>query len=485
MKKIIYLLLALMLAATLSIALVSCDTPDDVIDAAVADATVELNADIVALEEKIAALNAKISELEDKSIPLRSGNDSLKGENEDLENESGEKETAAKALESELEAMRGEKDKLLTELDSAKLEICARGIHFYDGESEISYNWSGPDSAEVTFSCKECSLKAYRLATEIGSDENGNTVARFGVDVPDYTLYPPVINEMTFNSDSPSYNAKYNTFVITNDESLVITVKGENLDTLNVFGENYSFCFSTPNQTQFYVMDYMYEHDFIDYVDSKTIVITIDKSFEQYVRYYGPIALGYIYDHQKGEWVENGSVTVNLDFDLIEWVTVNDHSELAAALENNRKIRLGADIVAEEGLAAFQITRIDLAGHSLSATADGTTNALNIYAFVTILDSVGGGTIYGTLNVSRGSLTLIGNIQVVGNAGIDVTLQHTLHLSDYTGGELALYVHEAAMGINVPDGYTMYNESGDLVANLDEAKVAGRVYVRPTGNSSP
>ena len=53
-----------------------------------------------------------------------------------------------------------------------------------------------------------------------------------GVILVELIASPSTIKEVTFNSDSPAYDAETNTFTITKDHPLVVTVKGENLKTL-------------------------------------------------------------------------------------------------------------------------------------------------------------------------------------------------------------------------------------------------------------
>lgn len=464
MKKTFLLTFAtLLLCVCMVLVLTACGgfTQDD-IDNAVNDATASLGDKIGSLEGQIAELNAQIETIND--------------EKDTLEADKAKLETDKAALTAEL----------------AKKEIklaCLKGEHVWDGESEIEYIWSGDLSkCTVVFDCAHCDEKGSAESVSTNVDEDGTLVAEFDGGFPSGIYVAPFVTGVTFNTDSEGYNEDTNTFLVSEENSFVITFTGENFDMLN---EDKDFAVGIKLGDNWGFFDEIYDPVY------DGVSITIEKDKITYIWDYdftSRVLNGYginqvdgfiLCDSNTLEMFIPSMVEVNLmilqpDTPTDEWVTVTTAEELRAAVSAGGKIRFGADIESEIGYDLHNDTIIDLAGYDLKVTGDYQCTFWS-YANFEVTDTVGGSILYNLVSVNGGTLKFSGAIQfeyseyAINGSGI-------LDLSEYTGDELYIYA-EYFGGLILPDGYALYDGDGELIPDLDVANIV-YVYVRPNGGSA-
>ena len=438
---------AILLAFALLFSFAGCISQED-IDNAVNEATTPLNDKISSLEGQIAELQGKL--------------DALEGENEDLEAELAKKE----------------------------IELaCAKGEHVWDGESEVEYSWSDDmTKCTVLYDCINCEEQGSSESVNVTEDEDGVFVADFEGEFPSHTYLAPIITGVAFNTDSEGYDEDTNTFLVSEENSFILTFTGKNFDNIN---EEKDFAVCVSIEDRWYLFDKIYTPVY------EGASITIEKDIITYVWDYDFtvwVLNGYdvnsingfiLCDSNTLEMIIHSMVEVNLAIQqpADEWVTVTTAEELAAALQNGGKIRLAADIESEEGFRVWSDVIIDLAGYDLTVTVESQSSFL-VSANCGILDSVGGSEINRNITVNSGSVKVIGDITLADNMMIKAFSGSLIDLSDYTGNELYLYVSSGAGGVILPDGYSVYGEyDGSPIPDYAPGNGVSYVYVRPDGGA--
>ncbi len=492
MKRIVQSLVIL-IAMLLTVSLASCGTIDKKINEATAslnDEISRLEAEISVLDGEIAELNGQIDALEGENAELGTGRAELEAEKATLEKEKAALEAEKSALEKEkatLEAekvtLEGEKAALSDRLDQINSEIrCASGTHFYDGESEIKYNWSADQSFCVAeFTCSTCGELA-SLSTYDVTGEDDRITAYFNDNVPSTVYYLPTFTGVYFNSDSEGYDEATNTFTITEDVPFILTFTGKNL--LNMVEASERIVYAYVDGGMFAVEYFMNPQKNLLSITDTSVTLTIDASYSFVHSCFNGFV---IYDLATGRTYENTNITVNvqrepLPVDSEGYTLVSDENELVGALQNAEKIRLTADIESQHGFQIYMEVLIDLAGYDVIVT-DENRKAFEVFnKYLELRDSVGGSSLTNGIAILEAARVKLGDAITVGDQGI--ILYGDLDLSDYSGEELIIYLYSHDTELLIPDGYAMYNMHGELLPDFLDALMEGLAFVRPTEQGS-
>lgn len=477
MKKLIYILLVLALTAVIALSLASCSSKET--DAAVADARAELDAEISTLNSRLDTLNQRLEELQDDEAALKS-------ERETLEGNAASNEAALTALEGAIAELKAEKAELEGELagladalehDSA--ELCARGIHLHAPGSEIVYEWESDRSCYAFFDCSICKEVAYRRNIGLSADALGNFTAEFGGNIPSATIVAPVITSITFNSDSPAYDAESGIFTISASEPLIFTIRGENLQTIKDNPRVYSFCFESYRHSAWTELYKMHESEYVIYKEDGSIDVIFPSSLKDPILdSHLSVSGGAIYDTLKRDLIAQSTVKISFaDPEDVSWTTVTTSDELFSALPKGGYVRLGCDIQLTEIIFSSKEFTLDLAGYTITAVSS--TSFSISPERCEIRDSVGGGRIIGPILMHSGTIKFRGNFTVESEYPFALKVSGTIDLIDYTGDNLNMYIDASTVDLYVPHGYYLLaTYSNQRVEGLEAAKEKNYVTLR-------
>ena len=461
MKKLINSI-AFLICVLLMLSLASCGKADKKID----EATAPLNEKITSLNGQIADLNSEITDLEAQLNALKGQKETLAGDKATLEKENADLEEKIDAAETKLR--------------------CESGIHFYDGESEIDYLWR-EDYLEcgAHFTCEVCDTQASLTTENITAEEEGIFVAYFDDYVPSATLKIPVFTGAYINTDSEGYDADANTFTITEESPLVITFTGKNLLEIAPGNEHLIACLY---QDVWYIMDYVVDTDLADVsLTDTSLTVTVSLAAMNTYLESGEFGGFVIFDESPTEEYVDTRIFVTVkseetSIDPDTYTLVSNEEELREAISIGGQIKLTADIESVEGYELINDVIIDLAGYDITVTGTD-QHAFWSLRNCEIKDSVGGSKIKNSISVNGGTLKISGAI-VLETKIHDIIVATTLDLSEYTGGELFLFVGSNVIGVTISEGYAFYSEMGELIT--DENMLKGmNVYVRPLQGTDP
>lgn len=117
---------------------------------------------------------------------------------------------------------------------------------------------------------------------------------------------------------------------------------------------------------------------------------------------------------------------------------------------------------------------IDLAGFDFTLS-DATQPSFWDDGEAEIVDSVGGSVITGTISMSGGSLKLGGNITLTSGNAAMILGSGALDLTDYTGGEMRIYVEHLTDFSPPSSGYGLFDFDGNPIESIENQTY---VYVR-------
>ena len=467
MKKI-FTSLTFLVCVLMMLSLASCVNIDETVN----EATAPLNEQISSLKGEIADLNSDIADLNGQIDELENGNEALQTENE--------------ALESEKAKLEAEKTALEAELEKKKIELaCAEGEHVWDSVSEVEYVWSDVyDQCIALYDCMYCDQNEIMVEPErIFVGENGELVAEFK-EFPSTSISDVIaFTGVAFNSESEGYDKESNTFYVSEENKLVVTFTGTNLDKIS---EDKNYVFSLYFDETWHVIDYIYGAvRGIVTTEKNKITYTLDyQMMEDSDAFYETVYGLALYDANTFAFIGNTYLELtifnessNSDTPANEWTVVTTADELMAAAEKGGKIKFGGDIESQKGVLLYKDTVIDLAGYDLIVTGEG-ENAFWNSNNVEIFDSVGGSVIYPTNYISGGTFKFIGNISIENDYYPEFNGWGSLDLSEYTGDELYVYAGDLE-NIVISDGYAFYDSGNNKLSDFAAAKEEGYVYIRP------
>ena len=360
MKKI-FTSLAFLVCVLMMLSLASCVNLDEKIN----EATAPLNEQISSLKGEIADLNSDIADLNGQIDELENGNEALQTENE--------------ALESEKEKLEAEKTALEAELAKKNARLCAYGYHTWDSVSEVEYVWSDVyDQCIALYDCMYCDQNEIMVEPErIFVDENGELVAEFK-EFPSTSISDVIaFTGVAFNSESEGYDKESNTFYVSEENKLVVTFTGTNLDKIS---EDKNYVFSLYFDETWHVIDYIYGAiRGIVTTEKNKITYTLDyQMMEDSDAFYETVYGLALYDANTFAFIGNTYLELtifnessNSDTPANEWTVVTTADELMAAAEKGGKIKFGGDIESQKGVLLYKDTVIDLAGYDLIVTEIG------------------------------------------------------------------------------------------------------------------
>ena len=436
----------------------------------------ELEGEKAALEEEKTALEADKAELDDKIAELNGKIAELDGRLEELE---GEKT----ALESENTALETERDELRAELDKAlALLNCNEGIHVWDGEGRIKYDWAHRlDGCTAYYVCASCGEFAREYTENITNLESGEPVANFET-LPSDVYYAPIITGVRFNSDSDAYDAETNTFYVSVDAPFVLTFTGENLDSI---GSEIVYDFALGYEGDWYMADTVSDHygesinedgTELNYIiDNERLLLMLDE--------FGEITQMGLIDNETDLFVETSEISVNLTMapppiDEDGNMVVSSFSQLKTAFMIGGKVKLASDITFEDELLAYADVELDLAGYKLIATDE--FYLLHVYSdLFTITDSVGTSSVdYCIIETNGGIMKIKSNVKFDGGDFPSIMGYGNIDLSEYTGENL--YIYASIMdGIILPEGYEFYDHTGKIISDYNAVKHTGSIWIKP------
>ena len=482
---------AILICVLIAISLASCES----IDKKVNEVTASLQDKITSLKGEITELTSEVGDLEGQLDVLEAENQALKKDTEALETDKAALESDNVTLESENEALeernatlesdnaelKSDKEALEAEIAEKNLELeCAKGNHIIIEGGEYTYTWeSDYTQCTASFFCKNCESEVSSHALTVDVNENSEYTASFGDFAPPTVFKKPTFTGVSFDSDSDNYDAETNTFTVSSDNPLVITFTGKNLN--NIVQDN-SFMLGVLSDS-WRLLDYIPNSMYDIYtIDETSITLTLDLSFAVAVENaFGSIGGFGIFDSD-GYGINETLLYFNMavnkpPVDDEGYMLVSDAEELKLAIELGGMIRLANDIESIDGFQIISDVLIDLAGHDLKVT-DDTNPTFWIYSSCVLTDSVGGSRLYKKILVNRGTLSLEGAIEI---EEVDIKLNGsgTVDLSNYTGGEIYLYISNFE-NIILPEGYAFYEYSGSgETTDFAIAKEYGHGYIRP------
>ena len=480
MKKLLKAMAMLVCIAALTV-LASCNT-EAKIDAAVKDATAGLVETVGALNTEISELEGSIGELEEEIAALESERDALAESNAAADAKLEELGDEIEALESEKLDMLASKEALEEELRTVSLERCGAGIHEYDGHSEVEFYYEALTYTDHT------GLELYGVATttcvngcrfservELEKVNNGEYLATFSAPLPSHTFEVPEVYSIGVDENDPAYDSSTGIYHASELVPLVLTVKGINLDELNDKAPIY-FIFSSESTG---VSGRLYSYDLTDYIsvaDPETMTVTFN--YELLMAVAEGLGETYTFDIAVRDPLydlsESSVITVTLPEPEPEFTIVNNEEEFRAALANNEPlIRLGADIVSEEGFEIFYFLTLDLAGHDLKVTGVAECTFWTL-GELHLTDSVGGARIYKDISINSGKVIISGSFICY----TDVGGTGELDLGGYTGMPISV----ESVGLTqliLPAGYVCKDREGNILTDLASMNEASDVTVMP------
>ena len=487
MKKLITIL-ALVASLVLVMMLASCGQSE--IDRAIEEKKAALSATIDTLSAELSRLEGELQELEGEIAALEAENKELQASGVELQETIASLNAKTSELEAEKKALEDEKTTIEEELSKTAKLNCDFGYHVYDTEYEPFYEHD-VDTSTLTMSTTArvkcvhgCSYTVTGNVSELGG---GDYLGTYGNGIPDHTFHLPEPTSISINVDSPKYNAETNSYAITNDNPLVVTIKGVNLDKLAL---NANVQFYIKDELSNLLTKELYGNTSTEIVDSETIVFTLnaddlefwtnDTIFENIVC----IGVANLVGKTPNDECYL-ALNVNVEHGNLEvvdgWMIVNDAEDLNYALLNGGNIKLNADIVSESDFTTEDDIVIDLCGHSITIT-DSQLNTFRASHNLTLIDNVGGATLSGGIMTYEGNLTIIGDLTITGE-GHTIMGNSILDLSGYTGKELYVTT-QIFEDIILPENYAFYSEYSNKLATLDESRSEILVYVRPDSPES-
>ena len=469
MKKIWNILLSVAAIAALALSMVACAPSQEKIDAAVKDATADLNASVDELNSRLAALQGELATLETALSNAEAERDILKDQQKTKADELKEAEAA-------LETLLEEKETLVAQISDLKQDLaCLNGDHISAPEKEVIYQWHDVfGSCTAHIPCGNC-VGYLEESMSVTQDGTGAMIATFPT-APEARVMPPTVTSLSFDTTSPAYDSEKNLFVVSEEHPLVITVTGENLDILaNMDDSPLILCVSAATNFQELITVDIIRNEYVTIVSPTTILVTIPHDFVYDCKRNGWTMDQFMfYDRVRKEY----SDAVELNMSTAEYETgvtlyAGTAEELTAALEVfGASIKLTADIESDRGFNVWgDKVSLDLCGFDVTVNNKQNPSFWTYYDF-TLTDSVGGGVINEQITNNGGYVTIIGDVLfsvedtfMVGTGVID--------LSQYTGVEFKLYVSATGYDIILPEGYVLRHTSGTISTTVEEAIAVG------------
>jgi len=283
---------------------------------------------------------------------------------------------------------------------------------------------------------------------------------------------------MTFESESAEYDETTNTLSVNPGQSLMLTIRGTNLDSVSALGDYYlAVNFSSGSWNVSYKLQK--DDGVVSISDSEITVTLTHEELNGMWEIGGILAFG-VADLSKAAVLNSPILYLNIPkyFDPDTVYTVTTAEELIAQANIGGRIELGADIMVPDGvdIRVGNTVEVDLAGYSLTSSRDS-CSAFWVYGDLKLYDSVGTGILYPHISIYEGGILRLGTVRIDCLTKPINFNGGALDLTDYEGEEMYLFAADVE-DIILGEGYAFYTTNGELIEDIHSVVGIEWFYIR-------